>query len=142
LNKVSTLFYQQITRKVSDPSTAISFLICEDLTWNFADFFDWFCYIEELYWDDQNDLQNKITLAAFHPDWNYEDDETALKFEKKSPYPTITFVWTAVVEAATEATTVKIAKQNEETLLNQRVDDMNALYNSEVYLGDDETPSS
>lgn len=136
LDDVSRLFYQQISSNLSDPTTAISFLICEDLTWDFEDFFEWFCYIEEMYWDDQDDLQNKITLAAFHPDWNYEGDDTALRFEKKAPYPTITFVWTPVVEAATEAATSKIASQNEKTLLQQRVDDIEGLYKSQVYLGD------
>jgi len=137
---VARLFQKKIVRKETDPSIAIDFLVCEDLSWEFRDFFDWFCYIEEEYWGKE-EWHDEVTLAAFHPDWSYNDDGDEklqlLQFEKKSPYPTLTFVWTDVVEAASEVITNRIAQQNEETLLQRNVQEMEALYRNQVYIRND-----
>ena len=131
---VTQLFHQSIVEKKVDPSVAISFILCEDLSWDFSDFYDWFCALEEDYWDDDNDLQSKVTLAPFHPGWKFQGDEPSLQFEKKSPYPTVTLVWTDVIDAAGEAVTSKIALQNEETLCGRSVQELDDMYKQNVYL--------
>lgn len=133
------IFHDGIVSDTLDPVTAISFVVCngDPTTWDFVDFYDWFCDLEEQYWedgDDDGDINNKITLAPFHPDWTFEGDDPAISFEKKSPYPTVTIVWTAVIDAAGESVTNKIAQQNEATLLEQGADALQKLYQQSVYL--------
>jgi hypothetical protein len=113
--------------------------MCEDLTWEFGDFYDWFCEVEESYWDIANDedgsyIQDKITLAPFHPDWAFDGDDVSLSFEKKAPYPTVTLVWTAVIDAAGEFVTNKIAEQNEATLCDTGATELGKMYQEGVYL--------
>jgi len=141
IEDVAQLFHQRISeRKGVDPVVAIDFLVCEDLSWEFSDFFYWFSYIEEEYWGCNPELHDKVTLAAFHPNWSYNDEDDIdeslqlLEFEKKTPYPTVTFVSTEVVEAVSEDTTNRIAEKNEETLLQKNVQEMKSLYQNHVYI--------
>jgi hypothetical protein len=140
IDSASRLFHEGITKtKKLDPSTAISFVVCEDLTWEFGDFYDWFCEVEESYWDIENDedgsyIQDKITLAPFHPDWAFDGDDVSLSFEKKAPYPTVTLVWTAVIDAAGEVVTNKIAEQNEATLCDKGAAELGKMYQEGVNL--------
>lgn len=57
----------------------------------------------------------------------------SLQFEKKSPYPTVTLVWTDVIDAAGPAVSSKIAAQNEITLGRKSVEELAALYQQSVY---------
>ena len=141
--------------KTIDPAVAIFFVLCEDRSWEFADFYTWFCTVEEDDWDDEDcddsdegvedDAQSQVTLAPFHPGWMFEDDGTAatnpsLQFEKKSPYPTVTLVWTDVIDKAGPLVSSKIAAQNEITLGSKSVTELAALYQRSVY-NDGEPPA-
>ncbi|KAI2506860.1 hypothetical protein MHU86_7545 [Fragilaria crotonensis] len=146
VHRVTRIFRDAVVQKAIDPSVAIFFVLCEDRSWDFADFYDWFCTVEEDDWEgdhgfdegDDDDLQSQVTLAPFHPGWMFEDDGTAatnpsLQFEKKSPYPTVTLVWTDVIDAAGPAVSSKIAAQNEITLGRKSVEELAALYQQSVY---------
>ena len=145
VHSVAQLFHDSVVRKDVDPSVAISFVVCDDLSWDFADFYDWFCALEENFWDDDNGVLNHVTLAPFHPDWMFQDEgednmasssSHQLQFEKKSPYPTVTFVWTAVIDAAGPAVTTMIATKNEATLCSKTVQELSTMYQQRVYLID------
>jgi hypothetical protein len=152
IDSVSGIFYQSIASTGTgtgtnsscqklDPSTAISFVICEDpSSWELTDFYEWFCTLEEKYWKDSLTtdldsvhLQSKITLAPFHPDWAFDGDDPSLGFEKKAPYPTVTMVWTDVINAAGEVAAKKIGAQNEATLRDRGAAALRDLYQQSVY---------
>lgn len=141
IDSASGIFYQSITCQKLDPSTAISFVICEDPSWELTDFYEWFCNLEEKYWNDSIatnldivNIQSKITLAPFHPDWAFDGDDPSLGFEKKAPYPTVTIVWTDVINAAGEVAANKIGAQNEATLRDRGAAALQDLYQQSVYL--------
>jgi hypothetical protein len=146
VHHVTRIFRDAVVQKAIDPSVAIFFVLCEDRSWDFADFYDWFCTVEEDDWDgdynidkgDDDDLLSQVTLAPFHPGWMFEDDGAAatnpsLQFEKKSPFPTVTLVWTDIIDAAGPAVSSKIAAQNEITLGKKSVEELAAMYQQSVY---------
>ena len=75
-------------------------------------------------WIDQSEndssVCSRVTLAAFHPEWEFGGDEDdnggGLDFEKRSPHPTITFVWTKTIDAAGPEATERIADHNAQVL--------------------------
>ncbi|CAJ1970147.1 unnamed protein product [Cylindrotheca closterium] len=86
---------------------------------HFINFYEWFTDLE-----DDWDLDD-IIVAPFHPNWQFGGDgQRLLDFEKKSPYPTVTFVSAKVVEQAGEAATAQIAQKNEETLEGKTLDSL------------------
>jgi hypothetical protein len=144
VHHVARIFRDAVgVHKTIDPSVAIFFVLCEDRSWDFIDFYDWFCAVEEEDWDDEDDesdedVQCQVTLAPFHPGWMFEDDGTAttnpsLQFEKKSPYPTVTLVWTDVIDTAGPMVSSKIGAQNEITLGRKSVAELTTLYQQCVY---------
>jgi hypothetical protein len=105
----------------------------------FDDFYTWFESVE-----DEWDIDNVI-IAPFHPQWEFappeygdgddnndddDDDETtgstmapnpqidwtAVQYEKRSPYPTVSLVSARVVDQAGEVVTAKIGRHNQDVL--------------------------
>jgi hypothetical protein len=103
-------FYQQFMRLEEEGSTSSS-------DWEWEDIF---------------------TLAPFHPHWRFQenhaddDDDDVLNFEKKTPFPTISMVYTSVIERAGEMATQQILERNEETLYQKRFQEWNHLYNAAI----------
>ena len=118
-----------------DQATSIYFVIfLEDAKMqDFSQFYDWFVQYEEYEWD----LQEKVTLAPFHPDWTYSpgdgEGSTALDIEKQSPYPTVTLVATEAIDRAGEEVTRRIAETNEVILASKTRAEWHEIYNAVVY---------
>jgi hypothetical protein len=114
-------------------SAAIFFLIFpeEDGTWgDFVDFYDWFVDLEDA-WETE-----AVIVAPFHPNWQFgenEDDTLSLAFEKKAPYPTISFVSARVVEQAGEAATNQIADHNTIVLVEKTPEQLQVLWEESIY---------
>ena len=88
---------------------------------SFLEFFEWFTDIEDNWVYDG--LLDDVTIAPFHPDWQFatdgdDDDNDALNYEKRSPYPIVSFVSTNVVEKAGAIVTESIGENNREILLS------------------------
>ena len=113
-----------------DANVAISFVVTTDY-WEFGSFYAWFLDVEDAYLDSSFD---EVTLAPFHPDWQFQDDEPALAYEKKSPYPTISIVSRAVVDKAGKEVTSSIAGHNEDILLGRGYENLRELYQRQVFL--------
>ncbi len=90
---------------------------------DFGDFYDWFLELEENW-----ELMDSVIVAPFHPDWTFEGEAESMQFEKRSPFPTVTLVSTRVVDAAGEAATEQIGKQNEQILLSKTVEELQSLW--------------
>jgi hypothetical protein len=118
--------------KVNDSTLMISF------TDDFDEFYDWFVELEEEWGVDDHELE-KVIVAPFHPDWEFgvddnDDDDadersmtnTALSYEKKSPFPLVSLVSARVVEQAAEGVTEKIGIHNEQ-VLTDHMSDVNGL---------------
>lgn len=138
---------------------------------DFVSFHEFFLDLEDrlldecdTYWDnfdDHNDVaQNesdipdecKITLAAFHPDWRFNtknsdssiESTSAIDYEKRTPYPTISIVMSSVIDAlidpdaeqsedgSSSVVTNRIAASNEKTLCKLGVDRLKEMYKSKV----------
>ncbi len=135
----------------------------EDYIWDFDSFYDWYVDLEENqdWWrrssafdrwtdhrdddDDDDELAEQITLAPFHPDWQYYDSDSSgdeeqeeerkcWAFEKKSPHPTISMVSTSVVEQAGPAMTERTATNNADILTKLGADHLSKLYRDQVLL--------
>jgi hypothetical protein len=141
-------FRESIDRNELDPTVAIVFIVCEDKSWDFVEFYNWFCDFEDwLNWgtisttvqqgqeESEEDISNFITLAPFHHEWTFgeEEDSPSLHFEKKTPYPTVTLVWTDVIDSAGPIVTDKIAKQNEKTLRSKSCQELTEMYEQGVF---------
>lgn len=113
-----------------DANVAISFVVTTDF-WEFGSFYAWFLDVEDAFLDSSFD---DVTLAPFHPDWLFQDDEPALAFEKKSPYPTISIVSRAVVDKAGKEATSSISGHNEDILLGRGFENLRELYQRQVFL--------
>lgn len=91
---------------------------------DFGDFYDWFLDLE-----DNWKYMDSVIVAPFHPDWAFMEEPESLQFEKRSPYPTVTLVSAKVVDAAGEAATEKIGKDNERKLLSKPLEELQTLWN-------------
>ena len=114
---------------------------------SFAGFYDWFIELED--WWTLNDENDPITIAPFHPLWEFGcDDDTVddtgeaddtdkeweqLAYEKKSPYPTVTIVSSATIDQAGPIVTEQIAETNLDTLTSFSVDQLDEIWNEGVY---------
>ena len=74
-----------------------------------------------------------VTLAPFHPDWQFGDGPPELDIEKQSPYPTVTIVCTSVIDKAGAAATKAIGEHNERVLLDMGVSKLRELYQTSVF---------
>lgn len=139
LRLVSQQFYgdlEQASSSTIDANAAIAFVILADSEWAFGDYYDWYVENEDDWLDAGEDeaehLANAVTWAPFHPDYQFEGDEECLQFEKQSPYPTVSIVSSAVIDAAGPATTAQIAKNNEEILRGKSASQWRELYLASV----------
>lgn len=122
---------QDVDAQLADPNVAIVFVVCSDRNWDFVEFYEYFYQFEESW---HNDF---VTLAPFHPDWQFGGDTPLeLGMEKQSPYPTVSLVCTSVIDKAGEAATNQIGQHNEEVLLNLGLDKLQRLYQSAVFAKD------
>jgi hypothetical protein len=101
----------------------------DDDRWeNFIDFYEWFTDLEDNWEIDD------IIIAPFHPNWQFGGDggdtQDSLDFEKKSPFPTVTFVSAKVVERAGEAVTEQISEHNEQVLLERTPENLKDMWNA------------
>lgn len=133
---------------------AIAFIIVSgkrSQRWSdFTSFYSWFINLEDFWIDrgedsDERSVYNLVTLAAFHPKWAFcgnDDDENsaALDFEKKSPYPAISLVWTAGIDAAGPEATDRIGEHNKQLLEDEMtLSELTDLYNRAVFLQQDDS---
>jgi hypothetical protein len=131
----------------ADPNTSICFVVLapplnvprvdvevttendEDWHTDFPTFYDWFVELEERW-----SLVDQVTLAPFHPKWQYDgDNPTAVQMEKQSPFPTISLVSTNVIDKAGPGATQKIADNNEAILLEKTMDEWREIYQATVF---------
>jgi hypothetical protein len=91
-------------------------------------------------------LADEVTLAPSHPEWQFfsEDDDNneehndendegkQLSFEKKSPYPAVTFVSTCTIDQAGPSVMDQIAQSNYVTLTKQTVQELQDTWNKSI----------
>jgi hypothetical protein len=114
-----------------DPNVAIAFIASSDGDWDFASFYEWFDDLEASFEDDD------VTLAPFHPEWQFGDGPPELDIEKHSPYPTVTVVCTSVIDKAGPAATEQIGQHNEQVLLEMGISELRQLYKTKVFYNKD-----
>ena len=82
-----------------------------------------------------------VTIAAFHPHWRFNTlDPTAIDWEKRTPYPTISLVMSSAIDAlidetedtSSSAVTTSIATSNEKTLCKFGSDRLKELFDTDV----------
>jgi hypothetical protein len=133
-------------------------------TWSFPDFYDWFIDLEDG-WGETSSLADEVTLAPFHPEWqffseggddddeegdndededddDYDDEGVQLSFEKKSPFPTVTLVSTRTIDQAGPSVTDQIAQSNYVTLTQQTVQELQDTWNKSIRRPADASSSS
>ena len=113
---------------------------------SFEGFYNWFVELED--WWTQKDEYDPITIAPFHPLWEFGDDEDEdiigevddtgsewekLAFEKRSPYPTVTIVSSATIDQAGPVVTEQIAKTNRETLTSYTAKQLGEIWNKSIF---------
>ena len=116
-----------VETSIIDPSVAIAFVVTSDRTLDFPSFFEWFEALEESFEDDF------VTLAPFHPQWEFSGGPPEVNVEKHSPYPTVTVVCTSAIDKAGPAATEQIGKHNEEVLLELGISELRRLYQLVVF---------
>lgn len=102
---------------------------------DFIEFYNWFSDLEEYDWEVED-----VIPAPFHPQWQFASDEddqensisSSLAFEKKAPYPTVSFVSARVVEQAGSATTEQIAHHNANILKEKTPTELQTLWQEHV----------
>lgn len=136
VNEASRRLLKDVDSKSVDPNVAIAFVVSSTRDWEFASFFECFDELEERFLDSESD----VTLAPFHPDWEYGGGLPELDIEKKSPYPTVSIVCTSVIDRAGDEATQRIGQHNEDVLLDIGISKLRHLYDTAVYNRKD-TPS-
>ncbi|GAX11587.1 hypothetical protein FisN_1Lh050 [Fistulifera solaris] len=121
-----------------DPQTAISFVILlNDMNGSnnlpFDDFYNRFLDLEDDFFDHDNPiLRHHITLAPFHPEWMFAEDEPVLAFEKRSPYPSISIVSAQTIEQAGPVATQQIGRNNAIILNSRSFAEWQSIYNAAI----------
>jgi hypothetical protein len=127
----TSICFVVLTPPISVPQVDVEVTAGNDDSWHtdFPTFYDWFVDLEERW-----SLVDQVTLAPFHPKWQYDgDNPTALEIEKQSPFPTISLVSTNVIDKAGPGATQKIADNNEAILLEKTVDEWREIYQATVF---------
>ena len=136
---------------------------------SFESFHDFFLDLEDRfldecdeYWDQIDDSEEgetdvsdipdgcKLTVAAFHPDWKFNNladdssgDVSAIDYEKRTPYPTISLVMSSAIDAlmdegadenSSSAVTNRIAASNEKTLREIGVEKLKEMFQKNVIM--------
>jgi hypothetical protein len=129
LHEIAERFLRSINvEKTIDPNKAIFFIVfLHENMMNFAAFYDWYVALE-----DEWDLGDDVTLAPFHPNWTYGDDDDPLCMEKRSPYPLVSLVATRVIDQAGEAATERISATNEQILRLKTANEWETIYNTAI----------
>lgn len=125
-----------------DPHTAISFVLLLDRSKDdrssfdasFEEFYSRFLNLEDDFLEHDNPiLRNEITLAPFHPEWMFADDDNpVLSVEKQSPYPTISIVSARAIEQAGPAVTEQIGRNNAQMLSSRSVEEWQSIYQAAI----------
>ena len=102
--------------------------------------------------DETMVLADLVAVAGFHPDWEYSEftdtvsdehfDVTAISFEKKSPFPTVTIVhWSAIdkgsqkfIDDQSLDITQKISEYNAQILNSLGTEKLQMMYSKNVKL--------
>ena len=149
IHYVANEFYQKLRHQQLDPNTAIAFVVVADhgQTIDFGSFYEWFIDLEDRWLEaaEEGEMEDRITLAPFHPDWHFgandqddgidnDDNNLALNFEKKSPFPTISIVSAEVIDKAGEAATKQIGINNAKLLQSKSAREWEILYDQAVRL--------
>jgi hypothetical protein len=138
LQTVSAQFYADLKASSIDPNAAIAFVVLAngDDDWSFPDYYEWYLQEEDNWMDDaeedENSVANHVTWAPFHPEYEFQGDDECLQVEKRSPYPTVSIVSSAVIDSAGPSVTTQIAKNNEETLREKTASQWQELYDASV----------
>jgi len=128
VHKAARQLRHDVEEKNADPGVAITFVVCSQREWDFSDFYEWFEDLEESFFED-----DFVTLAPFHPEWQFGDGPPELDIEKRSPYPTITVVCTSVIDKAGPAATEQIGEHNEQVLLDLGISKLQQFYQTKVF---------
>lgn len=136
IEQAADAFHQQLDRV--DPNTAITLCVLDNNNGSFEEFYDWYLDLEDS-WLDQADgneqhTANFVTLAPFHPEWEYVD-KNVVQFEKRSPYPTVSIVSTAVIDKAGPSVTQQIGDTNAITFGQRSSDEWVLFYERAVREG-------
>ncbi|CAM9826663.1 unnamed protein product, partial [Discosporangium mesarthrocarpum] len=105
-------------------------LVAPDCLPDFPDFHDFASRLEDTIEDDET-LGDSVMVACFHPMHTFAGLEPGdvLNYEKRSPYPVINLLRTAMVDKYIDAgKTLGIAKHNEKRLRTEGKDDVNAAF--------------
>lgn len=141
LDRASREFQKRLP--LLDPNQAIAFVIqCSnnnnEWVWDFDSFYDWYLEAEEEMLDQELEgdillLSDCITWAPFHPHWQYQDGETILQWEKRTPHPTVSIVSTTAIEKAGSLATQSIVNQNAKILQAKTLEEWQSIYDSAVF---------
>jgi hypothetical protein len=133
---VSERFFADLKSTSIDPNAAIAFVVLADSNLSFDDYYDWYLQEEDNWLDDggedEKHLANSVTWAPFHPGYQFQGDDECLHVEKRSPYPTVSIVSSAVIDSAGPSVTAQIAKNNEEILRKKTASQWQELYDASV----------
>lgn len=77
-------------------------------------------------------IGDAVTVAPFHPDWQFGQDDDGLAWEKRTPFPTVSLVRSSAIDAAGEEATARIASHNEATLKKLGSHALQQLYQKSV----------
>jgi hypothetical protein len=137
LQTVSARFYADLKASSIDPNAAIAFVVLANSDeWSFPDYYDWYLQEEDNWLDDaeedEDSIANHVTWAPFHPGYEFQGDDECLQVEKRSPYPTVSIVSSAVIDSAGPSVTTQIAKNNEEILRKKTASQWQELYDASV----------
>jgi hypothetical protein len=157
LEAIAVQFQENFESGRADPNTAIIFCVIlppqnsKDDHWieDFGSFYEWYLTTEDNWLDRADDdlshVANSVTLAPFHPAWQFasDDEEKSLPndsfaLEKQSPYPTISMVSTRVIERAGEMATKQIVESNQVTLATKSKEEWKKIYHQAVFGNDPE----
>jgi len=143
IHEASQQLRQDVQNGKVSQKVAIAFCIMvtsandHDPQWDFDSFYDWFFEFEDRLLEeaehDTKSIGEYVTPAPFHPHWQFEGDDDALSFEKRSPYPTVSIVCTSEIEKAGDEVTQQIGIQNAHTLTNMGSAALEEFYEKNVY---------
>lgn len=112
------------------PSVAITFVIFVSNV-DFEVFYQWFIDMEDKLLTD-GEIGNFVTVAPFHNKWQFQDEDEALQYEKRSPFPTVSIVCTSEIDKAGVEATRQIGEHNEQVLMEMGASTLKQYYQEHV----------
>ena len=128
-------------------ASAIFFVIFDDPDFNsilcdFGQFYNWFDDLEQ-----SSLIGEDVTIAPFHPSWNFGvsddgdgEEELLLNYEKRSPWPTISFVSSRIIDKAGPVASEQIAENNFKVLTGFAHDELKSFWYDQVKAKPNEGP--